>query len=278
MANASANGSGGCPVSSLASPKPTTPRSAYFTAIVGLIDRVGRVDGAIGGDDDAHPDVVRAGRVGGSTENDLERLRPAARCGRCGGAGTPRARSTPRRRAAASSITSRVSRASASGEVRMAQAAWYMPENAEKLPNPRIGRHLEARFGGHLVQRFRAHRAFEMDVQVGFRKVAEIAHDADHGMPRGRIRSAPRRAPKRCVNDRRTAPKLRAFYGAFNKSLSGLPGRCRGPEWGGVCVRRIRSTRALAGSAVVPAARCRGRCRDRVAGDGRDVGDPRRVR
>ena len=102
-----------------------------------LFDRVGRVDGPVGGDDDADSDVVRACGVGRGTQNDLERSPRAAPAARCGAGDRRRARPRPRRRAA-SSTTSRVSRASASAEVRTSHAARYMPENAAKLPKPRI--------------------------------------------------------------------------------------------------------------------------------------------
>ena len=73
IANASANGSGGQPVSSLARPKPTTPRPAYFDGEVRLVDGVGRIDRAVGGDDDPHADAELARRGGGRVEHDLER-------------------------------------------------------------------------------------------------------------------------------------------------------------------------------------------------------------
>ena len=151
-----------------------------------------------------------------------------------------------------------------------------MPEKAEKLPKPRMGGTSRPASAGDLVQRFRAHRAFEVDVQVGFRKVAEIAHDADLGTPRGAFdtrrehRNLALTIDVQCRNC--AAPMVR-----FDKSCSGLPGGV-GSGMGRVCVRRIRPTRALVGSAIVPAARRRGRCRCRTVGHRRNVRHPRRVR
>ena len=52
-----------------------------------------------------------------------------------------------------------------------------MPENAEKFPKPRIGGTSMPGLGRQLAQRLGPHRALEVDVEVGFREVPEIAHE-----------------------------------------------------------------------------------------------------
>ena len=168
---------------------------------VGLVDGVGRIDRPVGGHDDAHADAEVPGRRRPPRRARSRGSARAARCARCGAGGRSAGSTQTAPSTAASSTTSRTRRASASGVVSTWHAATYMPENAAKFPNPRIGGTSTPNSAASSRNVSRAHRALEMEVEMGLRERSQVAHQRDHGI-RGR----------RTVTHRNAAFIMRALH------------------------------------------------------------------
>ena len=154
-----------------------------------------------------------------------------------------------------------------------------MPENAEKLPKPRIG-------GTSIPARPPARAASSGRIapsrwrwRWAFGRVREIAHRRDHGISSRAAADRARRAPKRGVHGRRTARKLRTFYGSVNRPLTRAPGRDAGTRTGRQSWRDEFELRELSLDRRSFLRRgAVGGAGAGVARDGRHVGVARRVR